>query len=87
MDDAQFPFESDEELILELVSLPHWRAYKRLVSRIEDSKKQRLYQPSTVFPDDFYRKEQTTSELRAFQIIVQEVENQAKRRLTKKRKD
>lgn len=82
---ADLPFESDEELIVELVALPHWRAYKRFVERLEEERKQKIMAPASKFPDDFYRREQWASELRAMHTITVEVEKQAERRLKRGR--
>lgn len=81
----ELAFESDEELMIELVSLPHFKALKRVLRRREELLKQRLLSPARKFPDDFYAKEQVTSELRAYQTILVEVEKQVERVLRKKR--
>ena len=83
MDEVELPFESDEELIVELVSLPQWRAYKRVVARYSEELRRKIMAPSRVFPDDFYKREQLASEIRALDVMVEVVEKQAERRLRK----
>jgi hypothetical protein len=71
--------ETHEDLLMELVTMPHWRALKRETDEIQQGLLHRLMQPMTDL-GDLVAKEGYSSRLAAMRDVFQHIERKAEDR-------
>ena len=70
--------EDHEDLLMELVTLSHWKALKREIAETERGLLARLMQPITSLPE-LVMKEGNASRLAALRQLVDDIESKAER--------
>lgn len=69
----------DGELLVELVTLPHWKVLRKVIGERLIYLHAQMRQPARVFPDDFYKREQLASAANELDSLVRSIEAKAER--------